>query len=63
MADPEPLPSDDELWDAPNVIITPHISGISKSYTDRSFQILDINLTKLEKGEKMLNVVERKRGY
>ena len=27
VTDPEPLPKDDPLWDAPNCIVTPHISG------------------------------------
>ena len=27
VADPEPLPADSPLWDAPNLILTPHISG------------------------------------
>lgn len=63
VTDPEPLPEDSELWDMENVIVTPHISGIGKAYTERSFQILDINLGKREDGEKMLNVVDRKRGY
>ena len=25
--DPEPLPKDDPLWDARNIILTPHVSG------------------------------------
>lgn len=63
VATPEPLPADSELWDVPNLILTPHISGLSRSYTDRSFQILTANLKKRENGEKMINVVDRKKGY
>jgi phosphoglycerate dehydrogenase-like enzyme len=27
VTDPEPLPPDDPLWDAPNVVISPHCAG------------------------------------
>lgn len=27
VMDPEPLPQDDPLWDARNIILTPHVSG------------------------------------
>ena len=63
VTDPEPLPEDDPLWDAPNCIVTPHISGLSVMYADRAFQVLEVNLTKREQGEKLINVVDRKRGY
>ena len=63
VTDPEPLPKDDPLWDAPNCIVTPHISGSGSSYLDRSIQVLEVNLQKREKGEKYINVVDRKRGY
>ena len=63
VADPEPLPPDDPLWDAPNCIITPHISGGGTAYAERAFEILELNLKKKEKGEKMINVVDRKKGY
>lgn len=31
VTDPEPLPPDHPLWSAPNVLITPHISGLGAS--------------------------------
>ena len=63
VTDPEPLPKDDPLWDAPNCIITPHISGLGSAYVDRAFQVLEVNLDRRERGKKMINVVDRKRGY
>ncbi|KAL8803416.1 MAG: hypothetical protein Q9182_003214 [Xanthomendoza sp. 2 TL-2023] len=63
VTDPEPLPKDDPLWDAPNCIITPHISGLGSAYVDRCFQVLEINLERRKKGEKLINLVDRGRGY
>ena len=33
VTDPEPLPSDNLLWGMKNVLITPHVSGISFGHT------------------------------
>jgi phosphoglycerate dehydrogenase-like enzyme len=63
VTDPEPLPADSELWDLPNVAITPHLSGLSTVYADRSFAILDANLDRLEAGKDLINVVDRKKAY
>ncbi|CAD0082539.1 unnamed protein product [Aureobasidium vineae] len=63
VTDPEPLPSDSELWGLDNVIVTPHISGNGEAYVDRAFQILELQLEHKQKGEKFINVVNRKRGY
>ncbi|KAI7526751.1 hypothetical protein KC319_g20667, partial [Hortaea werneckii] len=63
VTDPEPLPEDSELWDLPNVTVTPHVSGTGSSYIERSFQILEENIRRLEKGDRLLNVVRRDRGY
>ena len=63
VTDPEPLPSGDPLWTTPNVIITPHISGATTAYTARSFDILVQNLARREKGEELLNIISRRKGY
>jgi len=63
VTDPEPLPKEDPLWNAPNCIVTPHISGLGDAYVDRAFQLLEVNLDRREKGEKLINVVNRDRGY
>ncbi|PNS20385.1 Formate dehydrogenase [Sphaceloma murrayae] len=63
VTDPEPLPKDSELWDLENAIVTPHVSGVGEAYTARAFLLLDEQLKRREKGERLLNVVNRKRGY
>ncbi|MCJ1242849.1 hypothetical protein MMC30_000044 [Trapelia coarctata] len=63
VTDPEPLPKESELWDAPNCIVTPHISGLGKTYADRAFQVLEVNLGRIERGEGLINVVDREKGY
>lgn len=63
VTDPEPLPGDSTLWDADNLVVTPHISGLSEAYLERSLAVLERNLGNLERGEKLINVVDRERGY
>ncbi|KAJ4372183.1 hypothetical protein N0V83_003956 [Neocucurbitaria cava] len=63
VTDPEPLPADDPLWDAPNVLITPHCSGSTDVYADRGFQLLIENIKRQKSGGKLINEVNRKRGY
>lgn len=63
VADPEPLPADDPLWDAPNVLITPHCSGATDVYADRAFQVLIENVRREKGGRGLVNEVDRERGY
>jgi phosphoglycerate dehydrogenase-like enzyme len=63
VTDPEPLNKESELWDLENVAITPHVSGQATTYHERSLAILELNLTNLEEGKPLINVVNRKRGY
>jgi len=63
VTDPEPLPKDDPLWTAPNVLITPHVSGSSDAYAERAFQLLAENIRRERSGQKLVNEVDRDRGY
>lgn len=64
VTDPEPLPPDHPLWRRKNVVITPHVSGNSRGYYNRMFDILAVNLGKLSEGKgEFINQVSRKRGY
>jgi len=63
VTDPEPLPADSELWDIESVAVTPHVSGMGTMYANRTFEILEKNLTHIENGEKLINVVDKQKGY
>jgi phosphoglycerate dehydrogenase-like enzyme len=55
----EPLPADHPLWDAPNVLITPHTAGFGPYLDDRRLDILLDNCRRFAKGEALRNVVDK----
>ena len=59
----EPLPADSPLWKLPNVIITPHISGLSSHYDERAAMVFEENLRRYLQGQPLFNLVEKARGY
>jgi phosphoglycerate dehydrogenase-like enzyme len=59
----EPLPSDSRLWDFPNVILSPHVSGGMEDYMLRAAELFCDNLRRYLDGKKLLNMVDRKKGY
>ena len=59
----EPLPAESPLWDAPNLVITPHTAGDSSEKERRCVEILRENLRRFAHGETLLNVVDKRRGY
>jgi D-2-hydroxyacid dehydrogenase (NADP+) len=59
----EPLPSDSPFWEMPNVIISPHIGGLSENYYDRAAYLFAENLRRYIQGHPLLNVVDRQLGY
>ena len=59
----EPLPEESPLWIMENVILTPHVSGFTPHYDDRATDLFVENLRRYLAGEKLLNLVNRERGY
>ena len=64
VTDPEPLPKDSPLWDAPNCMITMHMSGNAQS---RMFQRAAArfveNLKRYQQKQEMIAVADFDRGY
>lgn len=59
----EPLPADSPLWRLDNVILTPHIAGITPKYDERAGALFAENLRRHIAGEPLLNRVDFARGY
>lgn len=51
----EPLPAESPLWDAPNTLITPHVTPKVPDRTGRSLEIILENIRRFGAGEEMLN--------
>lgn len=59
----EPLPADSPLWQLPNVVLSPHISGNTPFYDQRAFEVFAENLRRYCTGQPLLNLVDLKKGY
>ncbi|AEH39186.1 NAD(P)-dependent oxidoreductase [Halopiger xanaduensis] len=61
VTDPEPLPTDHELWDLENCLLTPHTGGHTPKHWDRLADIVAANVAALEadEDEAFENVVYR----
>jgi phosphoglycerate dehydrogenase-like enzyme len=59
----EPLPEHHPLWDLDNVIVSPHVAGSTSQYEDRASDLFAENLKRFLEGHKLLNAVNRSRGY
>ena len=63
VTDPEPLPAGHELWTLPNVVTTPHVAANTDQGRWRRWLVLRENLRRYINGDKLLNVVDKMRGY
>jgi phosphoglycerate dehydrogenase-like enzyme len=58
VCEPEPLPADHPLWDAPGVLITPHFAGDTAGAERRAFALVGEQVRRYVRGEPLVNVVE-----
>jgi phosphoglycerate dehydrogenase-like enzyme len=59
----EPCPPDNPLWTEPNVILTSHSAGASQNIRARAMRFFVDNLHRYVKGEPLLNLVDKQKGY
>lgn len=59
----EPLPPESPLWKLPNVLITPHISGITPFYDERAIDLFAENLRRYIIGLPLYNRFDPEKGY
>lgn len=59
----EPLPAESPLWGMPNVLITPHVGGLSPHEDERVAVVFFKNLRRYVRGEALVNQVDHRVGY
>ena len=62
----EPLPADHPLWRLPNVLLTPHVSGVTRGFWRRETDLILRNLRRYLDGaasDTWENVVDKRAGY
>jgi len=59
----EPLPKDSPLWDAENLLITPHTAGLTDKLWHRHYELFSENLRRYLAGQPLRFVVDKQKGY
>lgn len=59
----EPLRPDSPYWDLPNVLVTPHVCGSMHDYWPRLVALFAENLRRFERGDPLVNLVDKVAGY
>jgi phosphoglycerate dehydrogenase-like enzyme len=59
----EPLPNQSRLWDAPNLMLTPHVSGKSEQTTAAATSIFIENLESYLAGKPLRNMIKKDLGF
>jgi phosphoglycerate dehydrogenase-like enzyme len=61
--DHEPLDPASPLWTLPNIVLTPHSSGVRPGHWDDVIDLFGQNLRRFQNAEPLLNVVDCAAGY
>ena len=59
----EPLPADDELWDVPGLLVSPHMSADTVGWLDHLSAVFTDNFARWLSGRPLRNVVDKRLGY
>ena len=57
VTDPEPLPADHPLWDAPGLLLTPHVGGGTRGWDERAYRLVTRQVAAFVAGEELANRV------
>ncbi|TXR55266.1 NAD(P)-dependent oxidoreductase [Quadrisphaera setariae] len=57
VTDPEPLPADHPLWDAPGLLLTPHVAGNTEGAGERAWERVAEQVSAFARGERPPNLV------
>jgi phosphoglycerate dehydrogenase-like enzyme len=57
VTSPEPLPPGHPLWQAPGLLLTPHMGGGIHEVRERGYQVVTAQLARLAAGEPLGNVI------
>jgi len=57
VTDPEPLPEGHPLWNAPNLLLTPHVASSTPAFMVRAMQLAGAQLGRYMRGEPLENIV------
>lgn len=59
----EPLTEDSPLWEMPQVVVSPHMSGDFRGWLEALGELFVENFERWQRDEELLNVVDKERGY
>ena len=59
----EPLPAEHPFWTTPNLLVTPHVSAVTRGFWEREAELILFNLSALANTTPLRNVVDRAAGY